>query len=594
MNSLRRRDLIAGAMAGLLSGLFFGLAMKALRMMEHVSGILGISFQGNGFFYHLLLSILIGALFGAIFRYHAKRFAANFSGGLLFGMLWWILGPLTIGQYLVGSSPMWSLSEAGSSFPNLIGHIFFGGVLGLGFYIIVALYLRAQPESEIREQKDDIDLKHIVILGGGFGGVACAQRLSEIMMRERQKSEITLVSESNYLLFTPMLAEVASSALEARHISSPLRAACPSVQFIHSTVEAINTKSQFVNLRAATSNIVERLSYDHLILSLGSVPNYFDLPGLKENSFSLKTLHDATLLRNHVISMLERADVEMDQQERNRLLTLVVAGGGFAGVEVIAELFDLVHSVLHMYPTIASNELRFILVHSRERILPELSPKLADYSLRLLQARGIEFMLGDRVSKATSEEVTLRESKPISTRTLVWTAGNQPNPILKTLPAELSGRGSVLTEASMLVKGFGNLWAVGDCAQIPNLRENQKPYPPTAQHASRQGKAVAENIVASIEGRSPKSFHYRSIGSFVSLGHRAAAAEIRGLQFSGVIAWLMWRAIYFSKLPGLEKKLRVAIDWILDIFFPRDIVLTAEMPTPTLSEMLSGDERIPG
>ena len=261
---------------------------------------------------------------------------------------------------------------------------------------------------------------------------------------------------------------------------------------------------------------------------------------------------------------------------------------------MVAELFDLVHSILHLYPTISANELDFILVHSRERILPELSAKLADYSLRLLQTRGIEFMLGERVSKATSGEVILRNGKKIPTRTLVWTAGTQPNPILKTLPVELTAHGSVPTEASMLVKGFGNIWAVGDCAQIPNLRENHKPFPPTAQHASRQGKVVADNIVASIAGRSPKPFQFRSIGSFVSLGHRTAAAEIRGLQFSGAIAWVMWRIIYFSKLPGLEKKLRVAIDWILDIFFPRDIVLTAEAPTANVSKYEEIPKNDPG
>jgi NADH dehydrogenase len=279
-------------------------------------------------------------------------------------------------------------------------------------------------------------------------------------------------------------------------------------------------------------------------------------------------------LRNHVIGLLERADVEVDEDKRRRQLTFVVAGGGFAGTELIAELCDLVHGVRRYYPRIPAAELRFVLVHSRDRILPELSPELADYALRKLQARSIQFMLNARVSGATPDEVLLQDGRSVPTRTLVWTAGNRPNPLLQTVVCERDRTGAVLTDSTLRVQGLPNVWAVGDCAQIPNPDDEGRPYPPTAQHALRQGKVAAENIAAVMHGRSPRPFRFRLLGLLVGLGHRTAAAEIQGRRFSGLLAWFMWRGIYLSKLPGLEKKLRVLLDWTIDLFFPRDIVLT--------------------
>jgi NADH dehydrogenase len=318
----------------------------------------------------------------------------------------------------------------------------------------------------------------------------------------------------------------------------------------------------------------ETLAYDQLVLALGSVPDYRELEGMEAQSFSLKTLEDATQLRNHVLALLERADVEPDPIERERQLTFVVVGGGFAGSEVIAELFDLVHGILYYYPRIESEDLRFVLVHSRERILPELNEKLAEYSLRKLRARGIEFMLETYVAEAAADEVMLEGGARIPTRTIVWTAGNQPNPLLHAIPSEKDRRGAVITKRTLRVGDLDHIWAIGDCANIPDQQGH--PYPPTAQHALRQGKIVAENIAASVRGKKLKPFSYRSIGMLVALGHRTGAAEIIGIRFSGLLAWFLWRGLYLSKLPGLEKKLRVAMDWILDLLFPRDITLTAD------------------
>ena len=592
-----RRDMVAGGVAGLAGGLLFWWALQAQGMALAVPGLLGIMLSGVGVAPHLLGSILLGAAFGAVLRHQPRGHAALLSAGLLYGLLWWIVGPITLGPLLGGQGPTWSLGEASAAFPSLIGHLLYGGVTGLGFYILIASYLRLRPEPEPAPAPLEAPKRRVVVLGGGFGGMSTAQRLERLFARD-PSLEITLVSQSNYLLFTPMLAEVASSGLEPQHISVPVRASCPHTRFHRGQVVDIKTEAQVVRVHSGGSVPAEELPYDHLVLALGSVPNYYGLPGMAEHSFKLKTLEDATQLRNHIIGMLEDVDVEPDDQERSTCLTFAVAGGGFAGTEAIAELFDMVHSVLHYYPTIRARDLRFVLIHSRDRILPELGPRLGDYALRKLQARGIEFMLDTRVAGAVPGAVLLSDGSSVPTHTLVWTAGNQPNPLLETLPCERNRAGAVVVNGALQVQGLTNVWAVGDCAEIPDPYDEGQSYPPTAQHALREGKMVAENITATLRGKPVRQFRFRAIGVLVGLGHRTAAAEIRGWRFSGLLAWFMWRTVYLSKLPGLEKKVRVALDWTIDLFFPRDIVMTstavrASSPNPGQSpgEVLASQER---
>ena len=574
LSSPLRREMIAGGITGLVGGLVFWWALAAQNMTSTVYGLLGISLSTAGVALHLIAAILIGVAFGAIVRHQPRAYAASISSGTLYGLLWWIAGPITFGFLLDNRGPNWSLAEASTAFPGLIGHLLYGGMTGLGCYVLVALYLHIRPELESVAAAEEQPKNRVVILGGGFGGVSVAKRLEQIYARDNS-IEITLVSQSNYLLFTPMLAEVASSGLEAQHISAPIRASCPHTRFHRSQVLEIDSSEQVVRTGSGGSAIAEAIPYDHLVLALGSVPNYFGLPGLEDHSFSLKSLEDAVHLRNHIIGLLELADSEPDDVERRRQLTFVVAGGGFAGTETIAELFDLVRGVLRYYPNIKSTELRFVLIHSRDRILPELGAELGDYALSKLQARGIEFLLNSRVRGATPQGVLLEESQSVPTCTLVWTAGNQPNPLLRGLPCERNRSSAVIVDSSLQVNGLNNVWAVGDCAEIPDPDNEGRSYPPTAQHALREGKLLAENIAAVISGKPLKPFRFRAIGVLVGLGHRTAAAEIRGWRFSGLIAWLMWRSIYLSKLPGMEKKVRVTLDWIIDLFFPRDIVLTS-------------------
>ena len=569
----RRRDALFGALAGTIGGFLLALALQAKGMMSDTAGLIGLTSINSGLVLHLVISALAGAGYGALFRYQRGAYAASISNGVIYGLIWWVLGPLTLSPILMGNEPSWSLGEAGASFLNLTGHILYGGFTGLAFYTLVTAYERRFPETLETSAAPEPEPTRVIVLGGGFGGVSTAQRLEKLTAQD-DRFEVTLVSQSNYLLFTPMLAEVASSSLQAQHISTPVRAACPHTRFLRATVESIDTDAKMIRLRPGVNLKPENLAYDHLVLALGSVPDFYGLPGMEAHSFSLKTLEDATRLRNHVLAVLERADVEPDPIERGRQLSFVVVGGGFAGTEIIAELFDLVRGVLHYYPGIEREDLRFVLIHSRDQILPELSQRLGEYSLRKLQARGIEFLLESRVIEASEVAVTLDGGQHIPTRTIVWTAGNQPNPLLKTIPSETDGRGSVLTDRALRVRGVDHVWAIGDCANVPD--QHGQSFPPTAQHALREGKLVAENIVGVTDGSQVNEFRYRAIGLLVALGHRTGAAEIMGRRFSGLLAWLLWRTLYLSKLPGLEKKVRVSLDWLLDLFFSRDIVLTVD------------------
>jgi NADH dehydrogenase len=542
-------------------------------MMSDTAGLIGLTSIDSGIAMHLVVSAFAGAGYGAVFRYQRGAYAPAISNGVIYGLLWWIVGPLTVSPILMGESPSWSLREAGTSFLNLAGHVLYGGMTGFLFYAASNAYERRVKESLGEVAAPSKSPTRVVILGGGFSGVSAAQRL-ERLTADDDRFEVTLVSQSNYLLFTPMLAEVASSALQAQHISTPIRAACPYTRFMRAAVQEIDTEAKTVRLLPGVDLPPESLRYDHLVLALGSVPDYHGLEGMEAHSFSLKTLEDATRLRNHVLSMLERADVEPDPVERERRLTFVVVGGGFAGTEVIAELFDLVRGILHYYPRIEPEDLRFVLVHSRGRILPELSDRLGEYSLHKLRDRGIEFLLHTHVSRAAADEVMMQGGNHIPTRTIVWTAGNRPNPLLESIRSKKDSRGAVITQQTLQVGDLDHIWAIGDCASIPDRHGHI--YPPTAQHALREGKLVAENIVANVRGKGLRSFKYRSIGMLVALGHRTGAAEILGRRFSGLLAWFLWRGLYLGKLPGLEKKVRVALDWLLDLLFARDIALTVD------------------
>ena len=422
----------------------------------------------------------------------------------------------------------------------------------------------------------------IVVLGGGFAGVTTAAKLEQEFGADPSVA-LTLVSDTNALLFTPMLAEVAGSSLEPTHISAPLRTSLRRTDVVRGRVVAIDLVGRRLTLAADTRSPARELVFDHLVLALGAVSNFLGLTNVQAQSFDFKSLLDAIRIRNHVIDMFERADREVDPAERRALLTFVVAGGGFAGVELAGSLNDFTRGMLAYYPNIPPAELQIVLVHSRDRILPELSESLAVYALDKMRERGVTFKLNTRVADARPGVVVLKPAEELPQATLIWTAGTTPSPLMQIIPVERDKRGAVLVDATLAVPGQPGLWAVGDCAVVPDLVTGAT-CPPTAQYALREAKTVAHNIHASIHSSPLTPFRFESLGVLAVIGHQTACAELtipfsggKLVRFSGLFAWLLWRGIYLSKLPGLERKVRVLSDWVIELFFPRDIVQTLDL-----------------
>lgn len=570
MDATRRLEAGLGTGAGLMASLVVGIVLAAQGRLD-VTEPLRVDPPVVGWLAFLALGASGGALYGALYRFQPGRLAATVGGGPLFGLLWWAGVWLTTIPLISGTGPGWSVSEAATTFPLLIASVLAWSLAALVFHAAGSRIIGDRALTRV-VAATGVPISHrIVIVGGGFGGVATAQRLEQLLSH-RPEVAVTLVSESNFLLFTPMLVGVASGSLVPRHVAAPLRATCPRTTIRRATVETIDHEARIVRIRSSAEAAAEVIPYDQLVIAVGAVPAFRSLPDVAEQAFTLKTLADATNLRDHVIGLLDRAENEPEPDVRRRLLTFAVAGGGFAGVELVAELHDLVHDVLVYHPRIERDELRFVLIHSRDRILPELSDELGAYALERLRRRGIEFVLGVRVAGANGDGVLLSDGKSIPTATFVWTAGNEPAPLVRSIMTE-GGNPALATDRTLRVEGFGDIWAVGDCARIPDPGRDGQPCPPTAQHALRQGRQAADNLVAAMDGRPLRPFRFRSLGMLVVLGHNTAAAEIRGLRFSGLLAWFLWRGIYLAKLPGSEKKVRVMIDWLLDLAFPRDIVI---------------------
>lgn len=423
----------------------------------------------------------------------------------------------------------------------------------------------------------------IVVLGGGFGGVYTALHLERLL---GNSADITLVSRENFLLFTPMLHEVAASDIDITHLVSPLRALLRHATVFVGEVESIDCQARSVAVKHGSEAHLHRLPYDHLVVALGSITNFYGLPGLEQHALTMKTLGDAIHLRNEVIAALEEADGEC-AAGGDEPLTFVVAGGGFAGVETIAGLNDFVREGLAFYPRVTSSRIRMVLVHAGSVILPELGEKLGGYAQRELEKCGVEIITNAKVAGVGHEGVRLADGRLIPNRLIVWTAGTSPHPLLHDLPCQLD-HGRIVVDETLAVPGFPGLWAVGDCAVVPDRRTG-KPHPPTAQHAIREAKTAARNIAACIEGKPAVPFTFRTIGQLAAIGKRTGVARVAGVNFSGFFAWWLWRTVYLSKLPRLEKKIRVAIDWTLDLVFSKDFVqfLTVRGPvmsTPTTTQ----------
>ncbi len=412
--------------------------------------------------------------------------------------------------------------------------------------------------------------KRVVVLGGGFAGVYAARELERIAARSGDL-EIVLVSKENYFTFQPMLPEVISGSIGLTDTVSPLRELLPRTEIHVREVESVDLERRVVTTSPGFRPHAHAIEYDHLVLALGCVTDFRGLPGLPEHAMPFKNLADALLLRSRVIRALEEAAIEdHDPALRRQLLTFVVAGGGFSGVEVAAELNDFVRRVGARYRGIDPAEIRVVLLHSQDRILPEVSEKLAAFATRILSSRGVEVRLNTRLAAATGEDAVLAGGERIPTRTLVSTVPSSPHPLIEALALPKAKNGRIVVDAELRVPGHENVWALGDCATVPAPSGGFAP--PTAQHAIREAKTLARNVLAKERGTALAPFDFEGLGKMGSLGHRSAVAEIFGFNVSGFVAWWLSRTIYLMKLPGWGRRLKVATSWTLDLLLPPELI----------------------
>jgi NADH dehydrogenase FAD-containing subunit len=475
-----------------------------------------------------------------------------------------------------------------------------------------------QNHLELIHGDKPIDRKRIVILGGGFAGVSVLKRL-QTKFQTNVNIEITMVSKDNYMLFTPMLHEVASGMIETRHIVTPIRAFCNRSRFYASIVEDIDLQNKRVLIRSSTSigenatittsssydrsladddgnnnNILElnnnnnyttSLYYDFLVIALGSETKFFGMSDVQQNALTIKSLNDAINLRNHIIYLLEQSDqlsthisindVRKDLQKK--LLTFVIVGGGFAGVETAGEINDFIRdSAKEYYHNIDCKDIRTIIIQAGDRLLPEMSRELAEFAYQKLRHSGVEIIFNTRVVGATSNSVKLSNGSVIPTRTIVWSGGVSPNSLIANLPCQHDKSERIVVDKFLEIPQFKGVYALGDCAYVldPNTG---KPYPPTAQHAIREGAIVAKNIIAAIEDRLDDDgrveFNYKTKGMMASIGKRTGIGNLLGVEVQGFLAWWIWRNYYLANLPTFQKKIRVMSDWMLDMFFKRDVTM---------------------
>ena len=442
--------------------------------------------------------------------------------------------------------------------------------------------------------------KKIVILGSGFAAVECAKKLENEYGNDPE-IELVMIGEDNFLLFTPMLPQVASGMIETRHIVFPIRTICKKTKFYEGRIKNIDPYGKLVTIWGTGDKRSISIHYDFLVVALGSETNFFGMADVEKNAYTMKTLNDAVMLRNRIIDMLEQAENETNPILRKSFLNFVVVGGGFAGIETAGELMDLLLDVRKYYPSIQKDDLKVIVLEAMGEILPGFNKKLAEFAKQKLKERGIDIQLKKAVTSFDGNQVTIKtldetpkdsidqsEINSIITKTLIWTAGITPVNTIKRSMFKTE-KGKIVVNNFLEVPKFPGVFAIGDCALFVDPITN-RPFPPTAQIAEAQAKMAAKNLISLIKNSEKEKFVYRSKGQLAIIGKRTGIATFLGMNISGFLAWLIWRNVYLSKIPTFDKKTRVFLDWMIDLFFDRDVSRLKIMKRETQKEYKELDE----
>ena len=443
-------------------------------------------------------------------------------------------------------------------------------------------------------------IKKILILGGGFGALTVLKEIQKQIPHEKIK--ITIVSEKNFFLFTPMLPQVSSGLLHPSSIAIPIRNLTKNSKFYQATVDSIDLKQKLVTIQRTFDGKVHALEYDYLIIALGSKNNFFSNSSIESHSFPMKSLEDALAIRNHVLTMLEHADQTGSLELQKLFLTFVVIGAGFAGVETIGEINHLIKkSIRKYYPNIQKENINMILISSKNKILPEIDEKISFWAQSYLEKNGITILYNTHAKSAGEDYVDITNGQKIPCSTIIWTGGIIPDNVIPSLDCSHDNSGRIVVEKTLQLTRYENVFALGDCAAIPNGTMDTF-YPSTAQHAIHEGKLVAKNLKLLLNGEKElKTFSFHSLGVMAIIGHKVGIANISGYSITGMSAWLLWRAYYLTKIPTFAKKFRIGFDWFVDFFIDRDLTLIDAVKkkthlrrifianNPTLKEQLFSD-----
>ena len=556
------------------------------------------------FFVATVIGIVTGIFLHKILRFNISKIPKGLTYGIISGIVVFVVFAIPVSQIFLGPNTVAIISEINpdmtviqatqevensfvsqmlnSLFMHIIWGITLGGVsslltrkMGANYRCHVCNIEFSNIKTYEHHQKHVHEnpshkMKKIVILGGGYAGVGVLNKIQK-RFENNVNVSIELVSESNFFLHTPMLPEMATGTIEPRHIATPIRRFCKRAQFHQASVVDISLDSREITIQRMSDGTQSKLQYDYLVLAMGGRTNFFGNTNVEKHSLTIKSLDDAIQIRNHIISMLEDADQETDSVKQQKLVTFVVVGGGFSGVETVGEINDFVReSCEKFYRNTSQDTIQIILVASGEKILPEIG-NLGEYSKQSLQKAGVTIFTNTRLENMSETKAILDNKKEIPTNTVIWAGGNTVDDAIAKTDTEHHKSGRIVVDEFLRLKNHPEVFALGDCAFAVDSRSGN-PYPPTAQHAIRQAKIVAENLENKIKGiDGQKDFVYDTKGSMAKIGRKNGVALLLGHEFRGLIAWLIWKQYYLSTLPTNEKKIRVGIDWFIDLFFPRDI-----------------------